>query len=83
MCYDVLTGLEIWANRQDVREELGIDEAVETYKSCDNSVGIRFSLSGDNPKQYAPQVAEILAAGVRVLIYAGDKDCICNWYSIC
>ncbi|KAG2173251.1 hypothetical protein INT43_004625 [Umbelopsis isabellina] len=79
LCYDVLTGLEIWANRQDVREELGIDEDVETYKSCDNSVGIRFSLSGDNPKQYAPQVAEILGAGVRVLIYAGDKDCICNW----
>ncbi|GAB5585821.1 hypothetical protein Unana1_00721 [Umbelopsis nana] len=79
LCYDVLNGLEIWANRPDVRAELGIDDAVEKYESCQNQVGFRFGLSADGPKNFAPQVAEILAAGIRVLIYAGDQDCICNW----
>ncbi|KAH8551592.1 peptidase S10, serine carboxypeptidase [Umbelopsis sp. PMI_123] len=82
LCYDVLSGLEIWANRPDVRAELGVDDAVEKYESCQNQVGFRFGLTADNPKNFAPHVTEILAAGVRVLIYAGDKDCICNWYLV-
>jgi cathepsin A (carboxypeptidase C) len=47
LCYDVLTGLETWANRPDVRAELGVDDGVEKYESCQNSVGIRFGLSAD------------------------------------
>jgi hypothetical protein len=47
LCYDVLNGLEIWANRPDVRAELGVDDAVEKYESCQNQVGFRFGLSAD------------------------------------
>jgi len=30
-------------------------------------------------RQYHTQVSRLLEAGIRVLIYAGDADYICNW----
>lgn len=33
----------------------------------------------DAYRMYNPQVERILDAGIKVLIYAGDKDYLCNW----
>ncbi|KAL0072887.1 prepro-carboxypeptidase Z [Phycomyces blakesleeanus] len=31
-------------------------------------------------RNFAPDVTDLLNSGVRVLIYAGDADYLCNWY---
>ena len=38
-----------------------------------------FILDGDEMKPFQQYVAELLDNNVPVLIYAGDKDYICNW----
>lgn len=45
-----------------------------------SNVNIRqFSNNGDYGKPFQFDVKELLEAGYPVLIYAGDKDYICNW----
>lgn len=38
-----------------------------------------FELSGDWMRNYQQMIPSLLSSGVRVLIYAGDQDYICNW----
>lgn len=35
--------------------------------------------AGDWMKSYDIHLPEMLADGVRVMVYAGDQDLICNW----
>ena len=37
------------------------------------------AMMGDWMNNLEEGIPHVLAAGVRVLIYAGDKDYICNW----
>ena len=43
------------------------------------AVNILFEFSGDWMHDYQQMIPDQLAAGIRVLIYAGDQDYICNW----
>jgi len=79
LCYDVLDEIAAWANREEVRAELGVDVEVKEYKSCSEDVNRRFFLDGDFARPLVNEIPRILSSGVRVLIYAGDKDWICQW----
>ncbi|OZJ02684.1 hypothetical protein BZG36_04056 [Bifiguratus adelaidae] len=79
LCYDLIGDIQSYANRPDVRQALGVDEKVQKYESCSDSVGFRFGLSGDHSRNHVKNFPVLLAEGIRVLIYAGDKDWICNW----
>lgn len=39
-------------------------------------------MSGDWLKNYANLLPEMLEDGVRVMIYAGNLDLICNWWVV-
>ncbi|ORY99016.1 Alpha/Beta hydrolase protein [Syncephalastrum racemosum] len=80
LCYDFIDAMTTYANRPEVRWELGVDNEAGDYEMCNNQVGYYFTLTGDGPHDFVPQVQETLAAGVRVLLYVGDQDWICNWY---
>jgi cathepsin A (carboxypeptidase C) len=47
------------------------------WSQCNFNVNRQFS--GDWMKNYQNQIPDLLNAGIRVLIYAGDCDFICNW----
>ncbi|RCH80744.1 hypothetical protein CU097_003785, partial [Rhizopus azygosporus] len=79
LCYNLIEAIQDYANKPEVISNLGVDPEVEKYESCSNSVGYRFGTTGDNSFDYSPKVAETLEAGVRVLLYVGDMDWICNW----
>ncbi|KAI8916377.1 Alpha/Beta hydrolase protein [Gorgonomyces haynaldii] len=65
-----------WANLKHVQERLGVDKE---YQGCSDQVSVDFGLSGDPSRPFTRDVSKILDAGIRVLIYAGDADYICNW----
>ncbi|ODV94998.1 hypothetical protein PACTADRAFT_76586 [Pachysolen tannophilus NRRL Y-2460] len=76
-CYADMDYSTQFLNKPEVMEALGAE--VEKYVSCDESVFRDFFLTGDEMKPFQGYVAEILEKNVPVLLYAGDKDYICNW----
>lgn len=77
LCYDDLEYVDKYLNQDFVKAALGAD--VETYSGCNFDVNRNFLMGGDWMKPYYTRVTEILEKGLPVLIYAGDKDFICNW----
>lgn len=47
MCYDIFQSIEAYANRNDVRRNMGIHEDAGKFAACDDSVGLRFYRTGD------------------------------------
>ncbi|KAJ3117543.1 hypothetical protein HK100_000800 [Physocladia obscura] len=76
LCYEIETDLVEYLNRKWVQQAIGVNTV---YKGCSNNVSIQFLWTGDLEHRYDDAIAEILDAGVRVLIYAGDADFVCNW----
>ncbi|KAH7579260.1 Serine carboxypeptidase [Nakaseomyces glabratus] len=77
LCYPELQNIDDYLNMDYVREAVGAE--VDHYESCNFDINRNFLFNGDWMKPYHKQVIEILEKGVPVLIYAGDKDFICNW----
>lgn len=76
-CYPEMAPIDEYLNKPEVMEALGSE--VTGYVGCDNQVFRNFLLSGDEPKPFQQFVAEVLELDLPVLLYAGDKDYICNW----
>ncbi|CAO3598108.1 unnamed protein product [Absidia cylindrospora] len=81
--YDVRTSEAIpstyikFLNSESTKKLIG---ATQSYQECSNSAGAKFGTTADDVRNFAPKVADLLNNGVRVLLYAGDADYICNWY---
>ena len=70
-----------YLNRPDVRTMLGADDAAGNFTMSSPKVGLDFNLSGDLARSSRPYIAELLQRDVRVLVYFGSYDWICNWVS--
>ncbi|CAO3652518.1 unnamed protein product [Cunninghamella blakesleeana] len=81
--YDVRTSEEIpgtyikFINSTSTRNAIG---AKKYYEECPDSVFNKFSTTGDDARNFSPRVVNLLNHGIKVLIYAGDADYVCNWY---
>ena len=73
---DYSDAIEKWVNQPFVLQELG---AHSQHVGCDDSVYKRFAMAGDGGMPVMKLLPSILEKGIRVLIYAGDADYICNW----
>jgi len=73
LCYDMDNDVT-FLNDPAVQKQLGVDMK---FKSCNLVVNKAFTL--DFMKNYHMLIPPMLAAGIDVLIYAGDQDFICNW----
>jgi carboxypeptidase C (cathepsin A) len=63
-----------------VRAKLGVDRAVPPiFSSCNNVISAAFHAADDSLHSSTAHVAGLLERGVRVLIYVGTYDWICNW----
>ncbi|DBA94519.1 hypothetical protein WJX77_001353 [Trebouxia sp. C0004] len=74
LCYD-FSLLEKYINQDSVRQKLGVGD--RKWEECSTSV--YFDMLGDWMKNFDPPIPAMLQAGVRVMIYAGAEDFICNW----
>jgi cathepsin A (carboxypeptidase C) len=47
LCYDLLQSIEDYANRKDVRANLGVNKDAGKFTGCNDGVGMRFYRTGD------------------------------------
>merc|ERR1712232_630564 len=73
LCYDMENDIK-FLNDKEVQKQLGVDMK---FESCNLIVNKAFTL--DFMKNFHMLIPPMLAAGIDVLIYAGDQDFICNW----
>lgn len=64
---------------KEVRELLGVDPSVGKFQVANWSVSQAFESTLDRFYQTQHWVAMLLERDVRVLIYVGEYDWICNW----
>ncbi|EQC37389.1 hypothetical protein SDRG_04993 [Saprolegnia diclina VS20] len=76
LCYK-FTPLFQYMNKASTMEALGLNGGV-SWAPCNQDV-FELHMDADWYEESEYRVAELLEAGVRVLVYAGDYDLVCNW----
>ncbi|TMW66301.1 hypothetical protein Poli38472_004066 [Pythium oligandrum] len=69
--------IQEYLDLEPVRKFLNVE--VPTWTQVSAEVMQAFVSSGDFSFSYESYVADLLNDGLRVLIYAGDADLVCNW----
>lgn len=75
LCYD-FDMITTYLNKADVKQQLGV---TKSWGSCNMAVNLLFVSAGDWLINYHTLIPDMLTDGIKVLIYAGDVDYICNW----
>eukprot|EP01061_Rhynchopus_euleeides_P021696 TRINITY_DN353_c0_g1_i4.p1 TRINITY_DN353_c0_g1~~TRINITY_DN353_c0_g1_i4.p1 ORF type:complete len:466 (+),score=199.44 TRINITY_DN353_c0_g1_i4:46-1398(+) len=75
LCYD-FSNINTFLNQDSVRQELGVSTSLK-WTDCNHLVTV--FMEGDWMHAYEQDLPQQLASGIRVMIYAGDQDYICNW----
>ena len=76
LCYGIIRDIEAYMNNPDVQRSIGVDRK---FTGCNMDINLKFLMNGDWMKPIVKLIPGILDSNVRVLIYAGDADFICNW----
>lgn len=74
LCYD-FSNLELYLNSGTVKEALGVGK--RKFVSC--SPLVYEVMLVDWMKNLEKGIPELLEDGIKLLIYAGEYDLICNW----
>lgn len=75
LCYD-FSAVDDYLNRVDVRQALGAKTA---WTECQRLVDLTMVYGGDWMRTFGDDVAALLAHDLKVLVYAGEYDYMCNW----
>ena len=90
LCDDHLSLLQDFLNREDIKNAIiGVNDVSQRsaiqpnstmYANCNIHINYMFQRAGDWMRPYVHDVSTLLDDHqLRVLIYAGDQDFICNW----
>ncbi|KAJ3888611.1 serine carboxypeptidase [Lentinula edodes] len=82
LCYPVTVSISNFLSQPHIRAQLGVDTHPEipvNFSSCNPNVGAAFDGTQDILHSSRDYVAALLEREVRVLIYVGSYDWICNW----
>ena len=75
MCYN-FTNVVTLMNLQKVKRALGVKDDFK-YQLCNRTVYVAFK--GDWMRNLEVGIPALLEKGIRMLVYAGEEDFICNW----
>jgi len=78
LCYPKMQAIEAFMNKPEIKKELGVPAKVD-FQSCNMQVNQAFLLHGDSMHDSAKQLIPMIDDGIRVLIYAGEADAMCNY----
>ncbi|KAJ7455292.1 Alpha/Beta hydrolase protein [Mycena galericulata] len=82
LCYKELPWLEEYMNRADVKRALGVDPRAPEFAACNYDMNVMFLLQGDGMRDSARLLTELVDEGIRLLIYAGNVDMMCNYMGV-
>lgn len=74
LCYD-FSNLEAFLNQEDVRDAIGVGD--RKFVSC--SPLVYEAMIVDWMRNLEAGIPALLEDGVKMLVYAGEYDLICNW----
>ncbi|KAI5968358.1 hypothetical protein KGF57_000217 [Candida theae] len=74
LCYSQINDLTEYFNIPEVQKALGVEK---NFTACNGEVGANFLTDHNMP--YQQYITELLEKDIPVLIYAGDKDLVCDW----
>ncbi|KAK4492692.1 hypothetical protein RD792_003512 [Penstemon davidsonii] len=74
LCYD-FSNLEKFLNLKSVKKSLGVGN----INFVSFSTEVYGAMATDVMKNYMNGIPSLLESGVKVLVYAGEYDLICNW----
>ncbi|KAF7728044.1 hypothetical protein EC973_006680 [Apophysomyces ossiformis] len=77
LCYDILYSVQKYLNRPEIVKAVGAH--IKNFKSCNTDVNHDFQAAGDWMRPYVRLLPDLLNNGIRLLVYAGDNDFVCNW----
>ncbi|KAJ7079578.1 carboxypeptidase C [Mycena belliarum] len=78
LCYVQMSWIDAWMNDAKNKVALGVDPS-RTFASCNTDVNMAFALQGDGVHNSAKLLSELIDGGIRLLIYAGNADAMCNF----
>lgn len=70
--------IETWMNDPKVKAAVGADSSIK-FASCNLQVNQAFLMQGDGMHNSAPLLTDLVNDGIRLLIYAGNADYMCNF----
>jgi len=78
LCYKQMTWIDNWMNQPKNKAALGADPE-RTFASCNMDVNREFTMQGDGMHNSGKLLPELVNDGVRLLVYAGNADMMCNF----
>jgi len=77
LCYSQMGWIDTYLNQPSVKAELGVNPE-RKFATCNMAVNQAFTLSGDWTNS-ALLLTELVNDGVRLLVYVGNADLLCNY----
>ncbi|CCA72778.1 related to carboxypeptidase [Serendipita indica DSM 11827] len=78
LCYKQMNWIDEWLNKEEVKKELGVPDDRE-FESCNMQVNQAFFFQGDGMHNSAALLLPLLNDGIKLLVYAGNADGMCNY----
>ncbi|KAH6919173.1 carboxypeptidase C [Coprinopsis sp. MPI-PUGE-AT-0042] len=78
LCYKQMSWIETWMNDPKVKATLGVSPD-RNFASCNMEVNQAFTMNGDGMHNSALLLPELINDGVKLLVYAGNADMMCNY----
>ncbi|KAF8586263.1 peptidase S10 serine carboxypeptidase [Ramaria rubella] len=78
LCYKQMLWIDTYLNKPQVKKELGATSSPK-FESCNMEINQGFSMQGDGMHNSAALLPPLLEDGVRLLVYAGNADFMCNF----
>ena len=70
--------IDTFMNLPTTKKALGVSSARQ-FESCNMQINQAFLFQADSMHDYSVLLPELLNDGVRLLIYAGNADYMCNY----
>ena len=78
LCYKQMNWIDAWMNDSKNKKALGVNPELD-FQSCNMEVNQAFFGQGDGMHNSAALLPPLIEDGVRLLVYAGNADMMCNY----
>ena len=78
LCYKQMDWIDTWMNDPKNKKALGVNPELD-FESCNMEVNQAFFGQGDGMHNSAALLPPLIEDGVRLLVYAGNADMMCNF----